>query len=171
MAQSFTGRLDVKIAGTYGVDIDIGNRSYTLSKTYTNSFANGTAAEQANSIFTDTRTVAASSNDDLDVAGGITDAFGNTITFTNIKMIIVNAAAANTNDVLIGAEGTNPFSTFFGDATDKLILKPGGTFCLSNPGADGYGVTASTGDILRLANSSSGTSVTYDIVIIGEVAV
>ena len=45
------------------------------------------------------------------------------------------------------------------------------SFCtdLSTP-TTGATVTASTGDILLVANSSSGSSVTYDIVIIGTSA-
>jgi len=31
-----------------------------------------------------------------------------------------------------------------------------------------YAVTAGTGDLLKVANSAGGTSVTYDIVIIGS---
>jgi len=42
-------------------------------------------------------------------------------------------------------------------------------FAVYDPSAGGYAVTNSTGDILQIANSSSGTSVTYDIIVIGEV--
>lgn len=170
MAQSFNGRVDLKITGTYASDIDLGNRSYSLTKTYTNRFANGVAAEQANSIFTDTRTVSASANDDLDVAGGIIDAFGGTITFLNIKTIIIKAADDNVNNLIIGAEGTNEFSSMFGDDSDTINVRPGGFVCFSTPGANGYAVTASTGDKLRITNAAGGSSVSYDIILIGEVA-
>jgi hypothetical protein len=165
MAQSFSGRIDLKVTGTYGVDIDLGNRSYSLTKTYTNRFANGLDADEANSFFTDTRTT--SGNDDLDLAGGLTDAFGNTITFTSIKGMIIFADADNVGNVLVGAEGTNEFSSFLGNDTDIVKVPPGGMFCITNPAATGFGVTANTGDILRIASSSG--SVSYDIILIGEV--
>lgn len=166
MAANFTGRVELKLVGSYGVDIDLGNRSYTLSQTYRNSFANGEGAQQAEAIFTDSRIT--SGNDDLDLAGGVTDAFGNTLTFTNVKALVVVSSAANVTNIKLGAEGTNEFSSFLGDDTDQVIIPPGGMFVITNPGADGFIVTAGTGDKLRIA-AASGT-VAYDIYIIGEVA-
>lgn len=165
MAQTFNGRIDLKVTGSYSSDIDLGNRSYSLSKTYTNSFANGQSANQAEAIFTDTRST--SGNDDLDLAGGIVDAFGAALTFVNVKTIIIQNHSDSTGNAVIGAEGTNEFDTFFGDASDTISVPPGGMFCLTNPGADGFGVVASTGDKLRIA-ASAGT-INYDVIIIGEV--
>jgi hypothetical protein len=42
-------------------------------------------------------------------------------------------------------------------------------FCIYDPSAGGYGVTNTTADVLQIANSSSGTGVDYDIIVIGEV--
>jgi hypothetical protein len=52
-----------------------------------------------------------------------------------------------------------------------FALGPGGIFLFVNPGAAGIAtVTAGTGDILRVDNSGAGTTVTFDIVIIGTSA-
>lgn len=136
------------------------------------SLASGTGAGQADLIFSDTRTVNASSNDDLDLAGGLTDAHGATLTFAKIKGLIVTAAAGNTNNVLVGGDATSTFLTWVVAEPDAVILRPGASFALFAGVADatGYAVTASTGDLLRISNSGAGTSVTYDIVIIGTSA-
>ena len=55
-------------------------------------------------------------------------------------------------------------------ASDGLDVKPGGCFLWLAPDATGVAVTAGTGDLINIANSSSGTSVTYDVVIIGASA-
>ena len=47
MTATFNGRIDLKVVGTYGVSIDLGNRSYNLSQIYTNKFANGAGADEA----------------------------------------------------------------------------------------------------------------------------
>ncbi len=164
MARTFNGRVDLKITGAYAQNLDLGNASYSLAQTYTNRFANGTAAEQAQIIFTDTRST--SGNDDLDLATGLIDAFGNNLVFTNVKVLCVKAADANVTDVILGAEGTNEFSSFLGDDTDTIIIPPGGMFMITNPGATGFVVTAGTGDKLRIA-AASGT-VEYDVIIVGE---
>lgn len=136
------------------------------------SLATGTAAGQADLIFSDTRTIAASSNDDLDLAGSLTDANGNSLTFARVKGLVVKAAAANTNNVLVGGDATNTFLTWVVAEGDAIILRPGAELSLFAGSADatGYAVTASTGDLLRITNSAGGSSVTYDIVIIGSSA-
>lgn len=130
-------------------------------------FADGVGASQAQKLFCDTRTLTASSTENIDLAGSLTDAFGATLTFAEIKAIIVSADSGNTNNVVVGGAASNAFP-LFGDATDTISVKPGGFFAIVDPSAGGYTVTAGTGDILKIANSSSGTSVIYTIVIIGN---
>ena len=130
----------------------------------------GTSSGNADLIFMDTRTLAASATENLDLAGGaLADPLGATLTFVTIKAIYVKAASANTNNVVVGGAGSNTLLGIFSDATDKILVKPGGVFMWVAP-ATGATVTTLTGDILLVANSSSGSSVTYDIVIIGTSA-
>ncbi len=168
MAQSLTSSIKISATGALTDSPDLGSIGYNLSYTTPNfSFANGTSANQANQIWTDTRTITASSSENLDLAGVLANALGTTLTFTRIKAIIINAASGNTNNVLVGGHASAAFSTMFGDATDVLVVRPGGSFCLVAPDATAYAVTATTGDLLKIANSGSGTSVTYDIILIG----
>lgn len=166
---TFKGNLKLVADCLYNAGLDIGDGKHVINKTYDVAFSNGTGANQANMVFTDQRTLSASGTEDLDLAGGLTDAFGNTITFTSIKGIFIYAATGNTNDVLVGGAASNQFIEWVSNASDVIVVKPGGFFGLCNPAANGYAVTASTGDLLKVANSSSGTSVTYDIIIVGEV--
>ena len=70
--------------------------------------------------------------------------------------------------MVVGGAPSNAFVNWVSDATDKIVIKPGGTFALIAPDANGYGVTAATADLLKVANSSSGSAVLYDIMIFGE---
>ena len=152
---TFTGSADLGAALTFSIPQPL---PITLT--------NGTGSGQANQIFSDQRTLTASSTENLDLAGSLANPFGATITFATVKAIRVCAAAANTNNVVVGGAGTNTFNGPFSDATDKVAVKPGGCFLAVAPGV-GWTVTASTGDILLVANSGSGTSVTYDVTIVG----
>lgn len=155
-----------------------GSNDYTdrlkdvMSKTQ--SIADGTSANQADLLFVDQRTVASASNDDIDLAGVLSDFNGTTITFAElVALIVINGpktGSANTTDLTIGA-GSNPFLGFLGGTTPTVgPIKPGGTFFLFAGDAAGIGtVTAGTGDILRIANSS-GASATYQIGILGRSA-
>lgn len=164
---SLTATIVARIEAEQTNALDLGTASLPIAKQARAAFTDGVAANQANVLFTDTRTLAASASEDLDLAaGGLTDAFGATATFARLKAIYVKAAAANTNDVIVGA-GTAGIVGPFASATDALVIKPGGFILLCAPTAAGWPVTATTADILKVANSSSGTPVTYDIILVG----
>lgn len=158
------------IRGLHSRTLDLGAGSFPLDKVASIELLDGVGVDQADRLFTDQRTINASSNDDLDLAAVLTDAFGQTITFARIKAILVVAAAGNTNDVVIGAAAANAFVGPFGASTHTVRVRPGGMALLACKDATGWAVTAGTGDILRIANSAGGTSVTYDIVLIGASA-
>lgn len=132
--------------------------------------APGTGANQADRVFADRRTLAASATENLDLAASLTDALGATITFAKVRALLVAAAAANANTVVVGGAASNAMSTMFGDATDTVVVRPGGAMLLVAPDATGYAVTAATGDLLKVGNGGAGTAVTYDVVIIGTSA-
>ena len=167
MAQTFNGTISLGLALRLNGGVDIGSAYQSVDSTYQNIFTNGTGANQVNQMWTDTRTIAASTTEDLDLYGSLTNTFGTTLNFTSSKAIIIAALAANTNDLLVGGDAASV--PIFGAVGDYIIVKPGGLFMITNPGATGFVVTDTTGDILQIANSSSGTSVTYDIIILGEV--
>jgi hypothetical protein len=132
-------------------------------------FDPGTGAGQVDKIFSDTRTLTASSSEDLDLAGVLLDVYGATITFARVRGIMISAAVGNTNNVLVGGV-TNGWATLLSPAATGIItLRPGAFICAGCGLADatGYTVTPATGDLLHIANSGAGTSVTYDVIVIG----
>jgi len=129
----------------------------------------GTTANKADLQFHDQRTIAASGNDDMDLAGGLSDAFGTTLTFVEIVSLLIKAASGNTNNLDVGG-GSNPFLTHLGASGDIVTIRPGGFLWLFAPTNPAYTVTAGTGDILRVTNDAGSTTVTYDIVILGRSA-
>jgi len=137
----------------------------SLTYTQTTNLADGTGNDQANVIFSDTRTLAASGTEDLDLAGVLTNSRGLVMTFTKIKGLIIKAASGNTNDVQVTRPASNGVPVFLA-ASDGVPVKPNGMFILTAPGA-GITVTAATGDLLTITNSAGGTGVTYDVIIIG----
>jgi hypothetical protein len=151
--------------------IDLGTSRAPQSLSRRMELASGTGAGKADRVFSDRRTLAASATEDLDLAGTLVDAFGAAITFARVKGIVIAAAAGNTNNVVIGAAAANPWATLLG-ATHTLTLRPGAFVAVGTGVADatGYAVTAGTGDLLKVANSAAGSSVTYDIHIIGASA-
>ena len=128
--------------------------------------SSGTGASQCDLRYRAQRTLAASANEDLDLAGALADAFGNTLTFVKVRGIWIQAAAGNTNNVIIKPASSNGFTGPFGAATHTITLPAGGVFMATAPAA-GWSVTAGTGDKINIANSAGSTTVTYDIHVIG----
>lgn len=152
--------------------LDLSEGRVPLSKVYQAILTSGVAAGQADLVFQDTRTIAPSANDDLDLNGTtLQDPFCANIALLRVKGLVISAAAANTNNVLVGAAGANPWVGLL-NAAGIVTLRPGETFAVFAGQADATGnvVIAATGDILRVANSAGVTSVTYDIIIVGASA-
>jgi hypothetical protein len=130
----------------------------------------GTGENAADRLYAATETLAASANADVDLAGSLTDALGAALSFARVKALFLRTASGNVNNVIIGGAASNQFVGPFGAATHTFAVKPGGFMGWIAPDADGWPVTAGTGDLLRFANSGAGSTVTYDVVIIGASA-
>lgn len=162
---SLNADIQLSVTGKHSQALDLGTEVLPFALSNPVSLANGTGAGQADRVFTDTRTLAASATEDLDLAGVLIDAFGVAITFAKIKAVIIKAAAGNTNDVQVKTAAANGVPLFLA-ANNGIGIKPGGGFAWFCPGT-GVVVTPTTGDLLTVTNGGAGTPVTYDIVIIG----
>lgn len=117
-------------------------------------------------IFYDTRTLAGSASENLDLAAGnLTGPDGAAVTFTKVHGIYIRPVSANAGAVQVGNAASNGFVGPFSGATGALNVGPGDHFVQTSK--VGWTVTAGTGDILKVANQVA-SAVTYDIVIAGE---
>ncbi len=147
---------------------DLGDARHTVAQDGNLVLQNGTAADQADQEFTDQRTLGAGATEDLDLAGGVTNALGETVTFASVKAIMVEAANGNDGNIEVGGTAPNGFVGPFGDVTDQIVLDAGDRFVVTNKGA-GWTVTGGTGDLLRIGNTGSAAG-TYKIKIVGVAA-
>lgn len=155
--------LGVRNAADLGADS--GNRSLALAL----DLANGVGAGQADLAFTDTRTLAASATEDLDLSGALAGLAGaGAQVFTRLKLLVVQAAAGNTNTVQVTRPSSNGVPLFMA-AGDGIALRPGEFLMLACGVADAVGhlVTSGTGDLLTVTNGGSGTAVTYSVMAVG----
>jgi hypothetical protein len=135
-----------------------------FSKSFNEQLTDGTGTGKAQVVHCDQRTLGGSAVDSLDLAGGVTDQFGLTTTFTKIKSVMILPATANDEDLIIGG-GSNPFIGWFDDVSDLENVRAGGISFHADVVA-GWTVTATTGDILTITAGAGGA--VYDIVIVGE---
>lgn len=117
-------------------------------------------------LWADTRTLAASGTENLDLAGVLAGLLGTTVAAAEITAVYIETAAANTNDVQFFGAASNPFNGPLSGTTPKLTVGPGDCALLTN--RKGWTVTAATGDIILVTNAAAGTPVTYTLVLIGR---
>lgn len=165
---TLTALITLAVNGKQTNPLDLGTVVDPFAKSLAIALAQGTGANQADRVFTDTRTLALSATEDLDLAGVLVDAFGAVITFAKIKAVIILPAAGNTNDVQLTRPASNGVPLFLA-AADGIAIKPGGAFVWVAPGT-GVTVTPATGDLLTITNGGAGTPVTYDVILIGTSA-
>lgn len=171
---TLTTELFARLKATQAGDNDFGNDEFTPTMEVLLQTTDGTGANQADILWVDERTVADGANDDIDLAGALSGAFGATITAAEVVGFFIanspRSGAANSTDLTVGNEGTNPWEGFLSSGGTLGPIKPGG-FCLMGAGhVDGIGsVTAGTGDILRIANSA-GAAATYRIAVVARTA-
>lgn len=154
---------------------DVGNltpATHSLATQKVLDLTAGTGAGAVDVLYQDTNTLAASANIDIDLSGSLARAIGGTAVFARVRGIYIAADAANTNNVVVGAAAATQWLSLIGTATGTIILRPGSWFLAGVGSADttAWAVGAGASDLLRIANSGAGTSVTYTIVIVGASA-
>lgn len=159
--------VSLRVQATQTSTLDLASVSNTVNQLFEQAFTDGTGANQANEVWSDTRSISSASNETLDLAASLTNAFGTTITFTKVRAIIIRSRSTNTTVLSVGAASA-PLVGPLADASDLLTIRPGGIFVITAPDATGIAVTATSADGLKLANAS-GAAATYDIIIIGTV--
>ncbi len=173
MALSSSVRLTVAASLTAARDLSTVGAAAPTTLDLAVALATGTGAGQADRIFADTRTLAASANEDLDLAGTtLSDGLGTAFSIARLKALVVRASADNTNNVIVGGAAATQFASWVGAAAHTVTLRPGAFLALVAGVADatGYTVGAGASDLLRVANSGGTTGVSYDIVLIGSSA-
>jgi hypothetical protein len=167
MPPSLTARVEVVLSGTLTNPLDFNDVTAPLVIRRALDLANGAGAGQGNVIWSDQRTLAPSTSESLDLAGGgLVDALGQALAPARLRAMLIYASPANVNNltVLGNAAGIPALNT----VATTITLPPGGLLLLTKPDAVGILVTAGTGDLIVVANAGAGTSVTYDIALIGS---
>lgn len=106
-----------------------------------------------------------------DLAGALTDVFGDAVVFVKLKGLFV----ANTSDtqttpttagLIVGGNAANV--PIFSVQTTSHTIEAGGFLCMG--GKVGFTVTASTGDIMDIDNADGNGIVRYTMLLIGATA-
>ena len=142
--------------------------SYPINWGLIANLLSGTGAGQIDRVYDSKgRSLAASGTENLDLAGlQVSDPLNTTISFARIHLLAVKAASTNTNSVNVTRPASNGVPIYLA-AGDGEPVTPG-DWILKVWGGSGIVVTAGTGDLITFTNSAGGTSVSYDVLILGR---
>jgi len=156
--------LDLRIDADYEDQRDNATVEDDLNLSLHIELTDGQGSGKANAVFHDRRTLSATS-ETLDLYGGLTDSFGNTLNFDNIKGVVINNREVSTGYTLTVGGATDAFDDWLGAAGDQVKVGPGGWLGITND-TDGYGVTDGSTDELNV--DAGANTITYDVIVIGE---
>jgi hypothetical protein len=171
MADFLTSQIKASLNWLFQEALDLANVADDARLEYDKSFADGIAADQADKIWHDSRTLAAAANDDLDLNALTNTIFGSTVTINLAKVkaiLIVNTATTGGEDLTVGGAAAQEWTAWVGAAGDKVRVPADSCLLISNRKA-GWTVTNGASDTLRITNTGAG-SITYKIAVLGTSA-
>jgi hypothetical protein len=157
-------RVAVSAIATKLGDLSTANENLTYSAVDTLAF--GSTTTLVDQIFTDTRTIAASTTDILDLVGGLTNKFGTTINFAKIKAVILHNRSTDAGCIL--TVGNSTAVLWRGAAAHTETLAKGAKSV--HVDLTGWAVVGGASDLLDIVNASATAVATYDIIVIGTSA-
>jgi len=172
-----------KLFGVATKEKELADSQCPINLTEALAFTFGSGALQADQIFFDRRVLAAGANETLDLSGVLENPLGGTISFANVKGIVIVNRSDETStspshtitdaEIVVGGAAANTFLGPFQDASDKLGIPAGGIVFVARPTAAGWDVVdeyAVVTDQLKIENADGSGEALYDIYIWGDSA-
>ena len=128
----------------------------------------GTGASQADAAAYDTRALAGSANEDINLRSIAWTPDGSTAVFAEVRALIIKAAATNGGELEIKPTGATGWTGLLKNTTDIIKLEPGATLALIAPPDGSYTTTAGSNSI-NISNTD-GSAASYDIMVVGTSA-
>ncbi|KKN45138.1 hypothetical protein LCGC14_0685910 [marine sediment metagenome] len=169
MATSLATNLSMTLKTNHTTtDTDLSTPADVMTRAFSDTLQNGVVIDTADLVYHDSGSLASAAVD-IDVAGGISDEFGNVITMVKVKAFLV-INTSTTAGYILEVGGDANAVPLFGAVADFTFVNPGGMVFWWDPSLAGYAVTGGTGDILQISSVTAAQTVTYDVVIIGTSA-
>lgn len=164
---TFVATRSVQWAGTYK-NVTAGLLTPPTSSigiTESQDYTNGSGANQANAWHAKTRSLVSSTPETLDLEADLTDDYGTTLVFTEIKEIwVVNRSSTSGQIITLSGD---MFKSFAGNGTYAAIVPAGGDWHAASP-IDGFTVANGT-DQHELTVTPGAYAISYDLIIAGVV--
>ncbi len=160
---AFNGRISLGIDATLTRALDLTTARDALRYVLDEQMLDGSGDGQAQFMWHDTRSIATSANDDIDLAGSLTDAFGQVITMAKVRALVINNKSAAAT-LTVGPAAASGVTGFLG--TGEVLPVGAKKILVCNKSAS-WTITAGSADRIRVTNNSAVAVATYDIIVVG----
>lgn len=169
MTQALTSSVAVELAWLLSEADDLDTPKVEAYRRVFHSFASGSGSGQANKLFRDSRSLAASASETLDLSALTENIIGDsrTVAFATVRaLLVVNTSTPSDSILTVTTSGTSdPLTALFGGAAGTQKLGPGDAWLFTRRLA---GITVDSGNKdLKFTNSDNDATTTYDLIIIG----
>lgn len=141
--------------------------NWTYSKTLT---AGTGGAGTSDLLYAIQTTIAGAGTLNLDLAGTLTDFFGNTITMARVKIMMFHLTTDTTASSILIGNHASALINWVGAAAHTVRVRNGGCLYLACTDATAYAVTATTADAIKILNEDATNTATLQIAIVGSTA-
>ena len=157
--------------------LDLGTSSYPALIEYPTAavnsgspdFATGTASYTFDRVWTDDRTLTATS-EALDLHTSLTSKLdGSAVSFVEVGGIVIHNTSTTSELIIGGAASNQAFANLFGAATERIKVQPLGLFVWFSP-IDGAGLVVTNTSADQLKIDAGAATITYRIALLGRSA-
>jgi hypothetical protein len=171
MPDTLTSEIKASIAWLFQDSEPTGIVSDRSKLEFHTALADGASSNQADKVWHDERTVAASADDDLVLSALPLSLFDNALVIELAKVkavLLVNLADTDGEDLVVGAAASDEWLGPFGRSGDSLTVPAGASLLLVNQ-KSGWPVAAGSADTLRISNAGH-SDIDYKIAVLGTSA-
>lgn len=154
MATTLDRTLTIQLSGNFDNPLDNTTPTQPIDYTRMMRVTNGTSTGQGSNFFEDTRSLASSTSEVLNLNSLASNAYGATISFSRIKTLWMIASSTNSAAITVGGSTTTTFP-IFGSSANSITLRPGAQFVMNDDGATAYGSTNGNLQVLSSAGPSA----------------
>jgi hypothetical protein len=166
MPLTVNAKATIRIESVESLVVGLASGTIPLDLLWSFSFTPGTGASKIQYRFSRSATTVISTPETF-LLSALVDSEGRTMSFAKIRAWGLRNLSTNASAFLMaGNAGTHPWSSPFGSATDKLVVRPGGFHLGYAPDLNGFAVVAATSDQLKI--DPGAFAIPYELFFLGE---
>lgn len=166
MPLTVNAKSTIRVESVESLAIGLATGTVGMDKVWSFSLDPGTGASKIQYRFSRSATTTISTPETF-LLSALVDDQGRTQSFAKVRFWGLRNLSTNASAfMLVGNAASHPWSSPFGTATDKLVVRPGGFHLGYAPDVNGFAVVAATSDQIKI--DPGAFAIPYELFFLGE---